>query len=121
MRYLPILILAVLLVTFPAKANYSPTVTGSLTDHSTAVLTTAALKLLDADASRKFVFVVNNSAVDISCSWTTTTPTHRGAGAILLVANGGSQTFETSYIVTRALYCIAASSSGIVVTVQTGP
>lgn len=112
--------LALLLASFPAMANYQPTVTGGLASHSTVALTTAALQLLSADANRKFVLVENISDVNISCSWTSASPTSGGVGTILLLP-GGSQTFETSYITTQALYCISSGGSGKGVTVLTAP
>lgn len=117
-KLLAFLLLSFLLFSQTASANYQPVYAGQLTDRGTSALTTSSLLVVPANSARKYLVIQNVGSVNVGCN-PGGTAAIGSKGTITLVPNG-SWSFEANYIYTGAINCIAASSSGNVVTAWEG-
>ena|ERR1700679_1883938 len=117
-KLLTISLLALLLFSQQASANYQPVYAGNLIDRGTSALTTSSIQLVPPNSARKYLVIQNVGTVNIGCS-PGGTAAIGSQGTITLVPNG-SWSLEANFIFTGAVNCIAASSSGNVVTAWEG-
>ena len=89
-----------------------------IADNSVTVGTSAALALAAATTrQRVWLYMQNRSANAISCSWTTVSPTVRGAGTFTLPTQDSTLAIQfPSIMPSDAIYCIASGAgSGLTI------